>query len=242
MDKSNNSTTDAAPSEGILTNMSTIERRRFLFKSVGKGAAVGAVMVSPMRSIASSGGDTVLVCKHPTSAQMIMCSVSGMQSAIGSRDLNTEEAKGFSPGYWGKLDGNSCVKVGGTDSNPVWGPKMERKFPPSLSNWSWTTLVKTVLTQSSLGTGVTLGMLMAVGDGKCEIPSKGKDEEVDYGKYSNTTDAHWICAILNAATFPTRFPYSATKIRDVANGTDTSIDRDMLYKLVVSLEGVNERN
>jgi hypothetical protein len=192
-----------------------------------------------------------------------------MQSAIGSRVLNTEKAKGYSPGYWGKLDGKSCVKIGGTDKDPIWGPKMERTFPSSLSNLSWTTPVKNVLTTSTVNSKVTLGMLMANGDGNCTVSSdydsddddedadsgdkkkkdgdkdsdsSGKKKEIEYGKYSKTHERHWICAVLNAGHFSTLFPYSANQILKVANGEDTTINRDALFELLKSLEGYNVKD
>jgi hypothetical protein len=127
---------------------------------------------------------------------------------------------------------------------------MERVFPAALSNWKWKTPVKDVLKFTSLPSRVTLGMLMADGSGSCNIPQdddedrrdrrdrEDREDKKDYGNYSSTKEVHWICAILNAAVlYPARFPYSASKIQDVANGTDTSIDREALYTLLTSLEG-----
>jgi len=230
VDNTNVSSTGDVPSEGLLTGMTALERRRFLFKSLGKGAAVGAVLANPIRASAQAA-DPVLVCKSPTTGQLSMCSVSGMQSAIGSRQLTTSQAVGKSPGYWGKLDGDSCVNIG-TTSIPVWGPKMERTCPA----FTWTTLVSDVLTLSTVASNVTLAMLMAQGDGKC-TNSDGKT--VNYGKYRNKPERHWICAIFNAAQYYplNQFPYDATTIQNVANGVNTSIDKDNLYKLLKSLEG-----
>lgn len=251
MNKTNNLSTEAVPSEGVLTDMTSLERRRLLFKAIGKGATVGAVLSSPMLAMASGDhdgdGETILVCKHPTSTQLIMCSVSGMQSAIGSRQLNTAPAGGRSPGKWGKLEEDDfCVRIEGSGDSTVWGPDMKRDFPSSLSNWSWNTPVRTVLTRSDndLSTSLTLGMLMAAGNGKCKIPGSYHDHKWsygDYGQYADMTEVHWICAILNAAVvYPRHFPYSALEIRRVANSTDNDTYRADLYKLLSSLEGKYE--
>ena len=233
MNNTNDPSTDAVPSEGLVTSMSALERRRFLFKAIGKGAAVGAVFANPVLA-AAQVSDPVVVCKSPTSTELIMCSVSGMQSAIGSRHLTTSQALGHSPGYWGKLSDGSCVNYGTAGQSPVWGPKMFRTCPA----YTWGTLVSQVLKAPTVPANVTLAMLMADGDGTCITPSGG---QVDYGKYSNKTDRHWICAIFNAATYysSNQFPYDAKTIRDVANGVNTSIDRSMLYTLLTSLEGLS---
>ena len=116
---------------------------------------------------------------------------------------------------------------------------MERAFPAVLSNWNWKTPVKNVLKFTSLSSSVTLGMLMAGGNGSCDRSGEhGKKVSESYGNFSSAKEVHWICAILNAAVlYPARFPYSATQIQRVANGDDTSINRDALYTLLTSLEG-----
>lgn len=79
---------------------------------------------------------------------------------------------------------------------------------------------------------------MADGNGTCTMSDGSK---LTYGQYSNTTDRHWICAIFNAATYysSNQFPYDVKTILDVANGDNTSIDRDKLYTLLTSLEGLS---
>jgi len=247
VDKSNISSIDATPSEGVLTHLSALERRRFLFKSLGKGVGAGVALGVPLSGYASNDdGERKLAHRHKgqTSSELYHCSVSGMQSAIASRDLaNISLAAGYSPGYWGQLDDDECVKIGGTEANPVYGPKMKQSFPALLSSyWSWTTPVKTVLSFSTMSTNVTLGKLMAVGDGRCEIDGN-HNNRIYYGQYADKVEVHWICAILNAAVLyssnpsANRFPYSASTIQNVANGSNTSIDRDRLYLLVTYLEG-----
>jgi hypothetical protein len=218
---------DAIPSEGVVRSMTAIERRRVLLKAIGGGTVASAAVALPLKAAAS---DSILVCKSPTTGQLIMCSVSGMQSAIGSRTLTQVQVCGYSPGYWGKLNDKLCV-CGPTGSGE-WGPNMARTCP---SPYTWTTTVKSVLTFSTLSSSLTLGMLMADGNGSCSKPDKST---VSYGNYSNTEEVHWMCAIFNALTFPGKYPYTATKIRNVANGTDTSIDRANLLLLIKSLEGV----
>lgn len=231
MKNTNDPSTDAVPSEGLVTSMSALERRRLLFKAIGKGAAVGAVMANPLH--ASAQVSPIVVCNSPTTGQLIMCSVSGMQSAIGSRQVTTSQAMGHSPGYWGKVSGDSCVDYG-NKWHHVWGPKMERTCPV----YTWGTLVKDVLRTPTVPLNVTLAMLMADGNGIC---TKSHGDQVNYGQYKNTTDRHWICAIFNAATYysSNHFPYDAKTILDVANGDNTSIDRAKLYTLLTSLEGLS---
>jgi hypothetical protein len=232
VNKVNNPSADGVPSKGLLTHLSVLERRRFLFKSVGKGAALGVAVVNPLRASAQVS-DPTLVCKSPTTAQLAICSVSGMQSAIGSRHVTTLQALGHSPGYWGHVTDNSCFNYG-TSSHPVWGPKMSRTCPA----YTWGTLVSQVLTSPTVPANVTLGMLMADGNGTC---TKSNGHEVTYGKYSNTDDCHWICAIFNAATYygSKQFPYDLTTIKNVANGVDTTIDKSKLFTLLKSLEGLS---
>lgn len=234
MNKSNNSTTDAAQSEGLPNSMSALERRRFLFNTAGKGAVVGVALANPMRSMAQVAGTPVLVCKHPTSTQLVMCSVSGMQSAIGSRQTNQILASGYSPGYWGQVKDDLCLKTGS-----VWRPNMKQTFPARLTGWSWTTPVRTVLTTSSLPADLSLELLV-VNRNKCTKPGGAGD--VAFVDYANSEERHWMCAIFNAAIFfPLgKFPYDWQIIRAVANGTNTSISKSELYKLVKSLEGYNE--
>jgi len=237
VNKSNNLTTEAAQSEGLLTNMSAIERRRFLLNTAGKGALVGAALANPLHSIAQVTKPDVLVCKHPTSSQIIMCSVSGMQSAIGSRQVTQILASGYSPGYWGQVKkGNICLNTGS-----VWRPDMKQVFPAALTGWSWTTPVNTVLTASTLPAELTLDLLM-VDKNKCFKSIADGGGNVAFVNYANSDERHWMCAIFNAAIFFSlgKFPYDWQTIRAVANGTNTVIDKRELYKLVKSLEGYNK--
>jgi hypothetical protein len=261
VNKTNNLTTDAAQSEGIPNNLSALERRRFLFNTAGKGAVVGVALANPMRSLAQATNTPVLVCEpipriaSPTSSQLIMCSVSGMQSAIGSRQLNTVMAKGYSPGFWGQTQqGDVCLLSGGK-----YGPDMKQAFP-SLGALNWTSLVSSVFPSNTTGLPVNLTLaLLMVQKNKCTVPAENVSAkranpksdknaadvdapvEVAFDDYSNSEWRHWMCAILNSGLFyqSSQFPYHWTTIRDVANGTNSSIDRGNLLTLLKSLEHYN---
>lgn len=107
-----------------------LARRRMLLKGLGKGAAVLAVAV-PLKTLASNSS----TCTPPgnNGAPAIRCGISGMQSAIGSRQTYTV-CEGYSPGWWKQ----------GSDDTPsrTWPKDSYGKTTPDQ-------IVKTIFTKSS---------------------------------------------------------------------------------------------
>jgi len=178
---SNETTTEPIAPESMA-------RRSMLLRSVGKGSAVLAAASLPVHTLATS---PTIVIQGKTDAKGlgIRCSISGMQSGMGSRIQASSTCTGKSPGYWHKPNHwtQSQTAVIRASSPPTFNSFFG---PPTTSNGHYT------LEQ----------YLRTIGDAyPGQIPG-----------LNNTDDWHWIAAWMNAMANGSsgiqNFPYTAPQI------------------------------
>jgi hypothetical protein len=165
-------------------------RRRLLLKGLGKGTAVAAVVV-PINTLAAP-------------ALLRLCTVSGMQSNVGSgrTGINTDQCKGYSTPYYTDITHwpNYVFKFKGANAiNQVDGIQ-----------FSELTFFATVF-----GPGATLGALQL---------------DLIYRDHPGSEEAVWITALLNAIKNPPgfKFPYTPSQVRAYYNSTDAAVRSNAL--------------
>lgn len=166
----------------------SLARRSMLLRSVGKGSAVLAAASLPVHTLATTP-TIVIQGKTDTNGRPIRCSISGMQSGMGSRIPATATCSGKSPGYWHKPERWTSSQRAVILATPK--PTFNNFFgPPS----------------TSLGNHTLEQYLRTIGD---SYPGQVQG-------LNNTDDWHWIAAWMNAMANNVagiqNFPYTGPQI------------------------------
>lgn len=159
---------NVTPTEPITP--ASLARRSLLLRSVGKGSAVIAAATLPVHTLATTP-TIVIQGKTDTNGRPYRCSISGMQSGMGSRMPATATCTGKSPGYWHKPERWTQLQRAVILATPR--PTFNSFFgPPTTSN----------------GHRTLEQYLRTIGDAyPGQIPG-----------LNNTDDWHWIAAWMNA--------------------------------------------
>lgn len=183
MSETNSSNPNVAPAPE--STLASLERRALLLRSVGKGSAALAAASLPVRTLSNT--PTIVINGTKT-----RCSISGMQSGMGSRMPVTESCTGKSPGYWHKpshwTPAQQSVINAGTTFNQLFDP----------------------VSTSVLGSFTLLEYLTSIGGG----PNNPL-------KLNDTDEWHWIGAWMNAVANNTagtgviNFPYTPFQVVEI---------------------------
>jgi len=165
-----------------------------LLKSLGKGSAVLAAASLPIHTLANT---PTIVIKGRTDEddRSIRCSLSGMQSGMGSRMPATQVCTGKSPGYWHKPEHwtpeqSSVISL----EDPTKSPTFEKWFGAPASS-------------TELSNATLYQYLTSIGGG----PNNSL-------KLNDPDEWHWVCAWMNAMangvgdTGVTNFPFTGPQI------------------------------
>jgi hypothetical protein len=190
---------DANEESSVESIESARLHRRQLLKGLGAGSVGLLTSTVPIKSIAS---ETVLLTKDGR----YLCTISGVQSGIGSRhpsDVNT--CNGYTPGWWGQC---KCPSVGSQGLACTGGPL----HWPSSYAWRWDTPYNQVFPANSncpLLQYPTFGCKALNGT----VPTLFLIEN-DKNHWANTDMFHWVCAYLNSCQFYPKglFPYSPQEV------------------------------
>lgn len=94
-------TTEKVDTLRQASTSASLERRALLLRSMGKGSAVLAAATLPVHTLASTPTIVIQGAKDQDN-KPIRCTISGMQSGMGSRMPATDTCTGKSPGFWHK--------------------------------------------------------------------------------------------------------------------------------------------
>lgn len=201
--------TNETPTEPVTPD--SLARRSMLLRSVGKGSAVLAAASLPVHTLATT--PTIVIQGKTDNGRPIRCSISGMQSGMGSRMPATATCTGKSPGYWHEPD--------------HWTAS-QRAIIRATSRPTFNSF---------------FGATTATGDRTLEeyLRTTGKRYKDQVKGLNDTDDWHWITAWMNAMANGSRgiqnFPYTGPQIiqmyRDPGSfvpGTE-SIDEKRAYAL-----------
>lgn len=162
----------------------SLERRALLLKSMGKGSAVLAAASLPVHTLATT--PTIVIQGTNT-----RCSISGMQSGMGSRIPATDTCTGKSPGYWH------------VESNWTPAQRLVINSTPKTTFEGWFGAAST----SYLGSCTLYQYLTSIGGG-----ANGSLT------LNNKPEWHWVCAWMNAmannvaGTGVRNFPYTGPQV------------------------------
>lgn len=197
-----------------------LERRAMLLKSMGKGSAVLAAASLPIHTLANTP-TIVIQGKTDLKGRPIRCSLSGMQSGMGSRMPATDTCTGKSPGYWHQSENWTPAQLAVISPSPPSNKPTFNSFfgPPSTSNGDCT------LEQ----------YLRTIG-----APHEGQVKGLN-----DTDDWHWIAAWMNAMANGQagiqNYPYSAPQIvqmyRDPSSFNTTREQALTFLKLIEGTAG-----
>lgn len=166
------------------TKPESLARRSMLLKSVGKGSAVLAAASLPVHTLSNT--PTIVIAGNTSTR----CSISGMQSGLGSRIPATDTCAGKSPGYWHKDD--HWIQ---SQKNVIFAEPR-----PTFNSWFGATT-------STVGHHTLYEFLTSTGRG-----------ENSHLTINNTPEWHWIGAWMNAmannvaGTGVRNFPYTAPQV------------------------------
>lgn len=179
--------TDKTVATSAEPALASIERRAMLLTSMGKGSAVLAAASLPIHTLANT--PTIVIKGTKT-----RCSLSGMQSGMGSRMPATDTCTGKSPGYWHKPEHWTAAQSAIINlTDPTNSPTFNVWFGPASS----AQLSNATLYQYLTSTG---------------------GEQNNSLKLNNTDEWHWVCAWMNAmannvaGTGVNNFPYTGPQI------------------------------
>lgn len=142
----------------------SLARRSMLLRSMGKGSAVLAAATLPVHTLSNT---PTIVIKGTN----VRCSISGMQSGMGSRMPATDTCAGKSPGYWHKPGHWTAAQKTVILSNP------RTTFNGLFGSAS----------SADLGLFTIEEYLTGIGGGKNNPLT-----------LNNTDEWHWVCAWMNA--------------------------------------------
>lgn len=206
------SPTDKTVTPSAQPALASIERRAMLFKSMGKGSAVLAAAGLPIHTLANT--PTIVIEGTKT-----RCSLSGMQSGMGSRMPATDTCTGKSPGYWHKPEHWTAAQSEVINlEKPAKSPTFNAWFGPASS--------------VELGNATLYEYLTSIGsDRKKSL------------KLNDTDEWHWVCAWMNAmannvaSTGVKNFPYTGPEIVQLYRDPTIRADALAFLKLIEGTAG-----
>ncbi len=195
----------------------SLARRSMLLKSVGKGSAVIAAASLPVHTLATTP-TIVIKGKTDTNGRPIRCSISGMQSGMGSRMPATATCTGKSPGYWHKPENWTQLQRSVIYANPR--PTFNSFFGPPTTSNGHRTLEQYIRTTGAAYSGQVKGL-------------------------NSTDDWHWIAAWMNAMAnnvagiqnFPFTGPEVIELYRNPGKFNTTRAEALMFLKLIEGTAG-----
>ncbi len=209
------SPTDKTVAPSTQPVLTSLQRRAMLLKSLGKGSAVMAAASLPIHTLANTPTIVIKGIKDKE-GRSVRCSISGMQSGMGSRMPATDTCTGKSPGYWHKPENWTDAQTAVIRAIPA--PTFNNFFgPPSTSNGTHT-LEQYLRTIGAPYTGQVKGL-------------------------NSTDDWHWVAAWMNAmannaGTGVMNFPYTAPEIVQLyRNPTSFNTTREDALRFLKLIEG-----
>lgn len=181
-------TENVVPAQGKTP--ASLERRALLLRSMGKGSAVLAAASLPVHTLSNT---PTIVIKGTS----VRCSISGMQSGMGSRIPVTDTCAGKSPGYW-----HDEMHWTDAQKSVIYSKRNPYSDPRTTFND-----VFGFASSSTLGGRTLYEYLTSIGGGRNNSLS-----------LNNTDEWHWVCAWMNAVannvagTGVVNFPYTAEQV------------------------------